>query len=757
MKNFFIAIAVLCGLLSSCISRETPCQLDNEAVKIHFELQAAPSKSSLTDDPYTKVSDANYYLFLPGSNLVSQKYIADAKDFAVGLPESEQNYSLYVIANVGEFVIPASISEKELASSIKYDYGSPDAFRTMIAEKGLPMCGKVDGFNSSYANVILLESLVQTLNVQMDQQMLNSAHLHFTAVRLRQAARDIYPFAETSKAENVVDLGDYASASDIARLNSGEAITLYTLENMRGRLLPYSTGWDGKVPSALTSEEAALSTYIEIEAEMQTPTAIYRDNVFRAYLGPDAGSFDVRRNTAFLLTNSFTGDMVNDKLWRQEKDQAQITGCLEFRYPDAGTDNSGKMVPSHNICDRELAICYGFVQTIFIYRSDPAINYTVSTDKTADDFPYLSWTVSHYDDHHDRLDIRQSNYIKASDLGEGLSGYSSGALYDPVSSFPVRFDIESDDGLLHDSFTCYVLCERFCPAFSYKGYKWGDADAAMDCEGNSNMYMTMWNPLKFEFDIKVYGSVDSYISYYPHWYNTKATVSTANMPFVCITSGIPDMTGLAIDENRYSLASPQLSSNDLTGYSKREVNSSWTNTLLGMSRSLSFAYNGFTIKDIVQRDGCASINDACAYLQLSGVQYTETGPGKGSYRAARPKHINLNIEISMKEFKSGQPGLGYDGIFGPDTIFKYLTFRSLTREGGTMAPAGPPVKYRVLLGSGDDFSFGGYGWHSLDYAFTQISAKSWRTWSDANETNILDFTLHTGSVPAVYNTADIGL
>ena len=96
------------------------------------------------------------------------------------------------------------------------------------------------------------------------------------------------------------------------------------------------------------------------------------------------------------------------------------------------------------------------------------------------------------------------------------------------------------------------------------------------------------------------------------------------------------------------------------------------------------------------------------------------------------------------------------GSFNSASIFNYLTFSRIVADGGVVKPLGPTVKYRVLLDSGDAFAYGGYTWYYKDYTYTQVSAKSWKAWSDMNDTNILDFSLNDSAPYITYECADIG-
>lgn len=756
MKNFLFLLLLFPLCLSCAEKADMAIRHEEHALEVPLHLYSAPCRSSYDDSVISRISDANWYLFGSDGSFQGQGYFADASRLAVRLPDYSKVYTLYILANVGEVSIPSSTAGHGFEETFRFDYGSAENYKSMIAAKGVPMSAVMNGFGADCSDSAVLDRLVQTLYIDMDTDALNASDLSFTGVEVRQAARDILPFAAGSKALNVMDLADYATAADLDELNAGGAVRLYVLENMRGDLLPGNADWSAKVPVNLPADESALATYIELSAEMTTPTAVYANNVYRAYLGVGAGNFDVQRNSVFYLTNSFTNDMVTSQEWRQEADEPETTGTLEFCYPAAGTNDYSAMQPSRTVADREFALMYGFRQTLYIRRSNRNIRFGLSASKADTVFPYLSYSLTAVNDYYYRLDIWPSRYIRASDLDDSLSGYRSNCLYDPATSFPVRFTVTSDDGLLGDSVTCYVLCQRFCPVFDYSGYNWSVPKTALECGEKSNMRMKMWNPLKFRFNVTASGSVDSYIAYYPNWYNTKPTVKTYNMPYSYATSGIPDMGGMPIDCNRYNLADPAAGGHDLTGYAARYLNSSWSPTLVGMTMGLVYQHDGTSMKEIVERDGCNSMNDACAYLQLNGVYYTETGMNSGSYRASRPKHVDLRISLSMDRFSSGQPGLSYMGSFNSTSIFNYLTFSRIVADGGVVKPLGPTVKYRVLLDSGDSFAYGGYTWYYKDYTYTQVSAKSWKAWSDMNDTNILDFSLNNSAPYLTYECADIG-
>ena len=81
----------------------------------------------------------------------------------------------------------------------------------------------------------------------------------------------MYPFFENgsggSRASSPSDVGDgdWASSSDLTKLNAGGKATFYALENCQGVLLPGNKSAESKIPSEIPSS-ADLCTYLEMTA-----------------------------------------------------------------------------------------------------------------------------------------------------------------------------------------------------------------------------------------------------------------------------------------------------------------------------------------------------------------------------------------------------------------------------------------------------------------------------------------------------------
>ena len=523
---------------------------DRKGVKIPVHLSCEPldtetgdaAKSQHSASALTTVSNANYYLFHEG-NLVRQEYFEDASSFSVTLPSQALSYNLYILANVGEVTIPATTLEPALPEAVHYDYGSRSNYFATIRGNGFPMSGTATGFSSSSSARFSLRRLVHTLYVRMNTDALSTTSMHFTGVQIRQAPRDIYPFAAQSRATIIMD-GDSADLSqdDLDRLNAGQTVTLYLLENMRGDLLPGNGNWKDKVPSRLSSSvERGLASYIEMTAEVQTATALYANNIYRAYLGTSPQNFDVERSTYFHLNNNFTNDMVTDEDWRMEADEPEVNARLCF----ADTRFTWDTAPAayrYSTGDNEFRpfrevdsfpLMKGFTAVYYIYRSNPGIEYTLTADHASGTEPYVTWQRSRIDEHFEALMFRTTMPVSSSEYyGEsGLAG--NGGTKDVV------FTLRSADGLITDHLTVKVLYKQLGLRFHYDGA--AQATATTD-NGVLNMYLC--NPLKLSVTATVSGTLKGYLSYKP---NGTAWGAQSKSPVVRIeTGGVHEIFGGAV-------------------------------------------------------------------------------------------------------------------------------------------------------------------------------------------------------------------
>ena len=700
-----IAAAALLAGLVACVEKEPPVntQPDGDGVRVPITLYCAPLDTETGDaDPgtrtthpssaLTRVSNVNYYLFRDGA-LVGQEYFPDAGSFAVTLPSATQKYTLLLLANVGKVEVPSGTRLSEMGTAVHVDYGSRSNYFSTIQSNGFPMANTMANFSASSGSTFYLDRLVHTLYVKMNTEELQYTKMTFTGVQVKQAPRDIHPFSPGSKATVVMD-GDAAnlSSDDIALLNAGETVPLYLLENMRGDLIPGNASWKNKIPSRISStSERSLASYIEMTAKVQTPTATYENNIYRAYLGKDASNFDVERATYFVLNNNFTNDMVRDEDWRVDPDDPAVTGGLTFVYPEAGTNTISSMTPSGNVA-KSFHLMYGFKQSLFIRQSSPGIQYTVTASASPSVRPHLSWSTTRMNDTYTRIDFWVNRKVKASDYDDTFDGYSY-TIEDTYFNDPVTITVQSTDGLVSASVDCRVLYQRFQVMFKYYGYKYYDDLGGAPYAGQQYLRMMMWNPLKLKFNVTVSGKVTSYIEWLNSWMGSWKN-ETLDQSFSYSTTVVPDT--------------------DLQGGAK-------------IDRVASYA-------------PYTSIEDACLGANIYLTKNHNVKLGTTYERLAIPKRIQVNIAYKMDTFASDQPGLSYNGTFTPTTIYGYLTpFNRCDYLRG----ADMNIKYQYRGNENDNQSYKMvfYGDHNYD----------WKVWSWDRNTNLVDLTLNGSSTWTVGN------
>lgn len=596
MKRLFYSVPMIVALLLASCTKEMrfqePPLADGDKVPValtceplDFELEEG-TKSHLGNNILTKVSNVNYYLFDKEGNFVSQGYTEDLGEFGIALPDIDAHYQCFFFANVGRFQLPETTKASEMGTAVHYDFNNYENYSTSIENNGFPMAAGVADFNKVNAGNVTVKRLVHTLRVKINTAALNASHLHVKNVRVRQAPRDFFPFAEKSKLttqfddQDILETGaDWLSAEEVEKINNGEEVRLYILENMRGELIPGNTEWKNKTPQNIENRpEASKATYIEIETWVVTPTANYDNVVYRAYLGKSPSNFDVQRSTSFLLTNVFTSDMIPDEDWRIDPGEPVIKASLGFVWPDNDLDWSeyleedgfGKNVyvnnPDHmipaledtndgphcpmcqiegvsnfetvgdamrcKVCGYEdqasnfinfsnvdsFYLTDGFKQVLYIYRSAKNVYYTLSKAEGSSDVPKIQYTVTKYSDKIDKVVFwtPSSDWATYSDTKDEYgfpylsNGDITGCIGDtPRKVYPVKFKIETPDGLLSQVITCnYFYGPMGCNIYTD--------------ESNGALRLSCGNPLQLyvsttcggAFETVMPGLKEGYVSHY---------------------------------------------------------------------------------------------------------------------------------------------------------------------------------------------------------------------------------------------------
>ena len=516
-------------LLASCgkINFDTAGPAEGYPKLIPITLVASPLeesvKSSLETLALQQINDVNYYLF-QGGTLKGQNYFDDASSAEVTLPDPDGTYSLYLLANCGEVSIPASTREDDMDTAVHVDFGSRANYLQKMSS-GVPMYCICDRFSASSSTRFTLTRMVHHIVLKMDTQALRKTAIHFTSLRIRQAARDFFPFAARSRATAVLD-GDEATELDLRMLNNGLDVSFYVLENMRGDLVS-GASWRDKLPSAISSaSERALSTYLELTASIQTPTASYTETTYRTYLGESPANFDLPRNKVFSLSNYFTNEMVEGEEWRIEPSDAIITGDLRFVSTKSAQDDV-----------EEFCLMKGFSSVYYIYRSNPDIDFTITADISSSLSPYVSFQTAEVDDNYTAILFRTQR------------GFDSGSYYaydatEFSDTEDVTITLRSTDGLLSDSVKCKVLTKPLGARFIYTT--------------GGNLRVQVCHPAGLAFYVYYSGIIRGSVTYKPNgtWFSSQTktdeiTIANASSPSSAAARVSSCGNAVRIDNYRY--------------------------------------------------------------------------------------------------------------------------------------------------------------------------------------------------------------
>lgn len=225
-------------LLCACSADEQPSipQEKEDSALVTFTIGIDPpegsTKSSITVSSQV-VSDINLLAYHEGK-LAEVLYVQESQSISANMVKG-RTYNFYALANAGRINAPAD--EEQIKS---YQLSVTSATMT----EGFPMVwslsNKTIGQSGNNIN-ITLRRLHARINLTVD--LSDVSGLTITDARICQGAVKAYPFQDQSRATSSSDVadGDFASADDIATLNSGRSVTFYALENCQGVLLPDNT------------------------------------------------------------------------------------------------------------------------------------------------------------------------------------------------------------------------------------------------------------------------------------------------------------------------------------------------------------------------------------------------------------------------------------------------------------------------------------------------------------------------------------
>ena len=328
---------MLVPMMMSCMSEQVDniCNMEHEADRYHITVEvelpqfAAGSRSSFADEEINRISDLNIFVYHDGSLLEDYCcYFTDMSSLMIAFPYDKDCFNIYMVGNVGKIDAPEDESD---VWRICHFVDSYDEFKVY----GFPVANVFYDHYKGTRALFGLKRLVGQYNMTLSPSASEAQYI-VKDVRLMNCALDVYPFGNKMKATRFAPSGgygedaggDFLTDEDVEKLNDGEAVTLYFIENLQGELLPSNTDPGKKIPSSLEALESGLSsrcTYVEITADVITADARYTDGKYRFYMGQnETTDFSIRRNTMYDVSLDFTQNMVCEEEWRIDVDEPEV-------------------------------------------------------------------------------------------------------------------------------------------------------------------------------------------------------------------------------------------------------------------------------------------------------------------------------------------------------------------------------------------------------------------------------------------------
>ena len=285
------------------------------------------TKSSISPNE-SLIRNMNVYAYGDGM-LVDEAYVTSATSVSLTLPIG-YSYNIYAVANMGQR--NASPYEEEFVNDLTYSIKSVSNL-----SPAMPMsCVTKNVYVKRTTNSVrlVMEREVAKVVLSIDKSSILKG-LKVTSVRLCQSASVLRPFkwngigGSRVESSNEVINGDYATSTDLSRLNAGGEIVLYALENCQGVLLPDNIDPFQKSPQLL-GEKEGLCTYLEVKCAFDGSGLLGGDVSYRIYLGlDDCTSFDVSGNSNIYVNLMLTDDGLKMISWKVEADVHVMDGYMK--------------------------------------------------------------------------------------------------------------------------------------------------------------------------------------------------------------------------------------------------------------------------------------------------------------------------------------------------------------------------------------------------------------------------------------------
>ncbi|MGN1232895.1 MAG: hypothetical protein ACI4UJ_05545 [Candidatus Cryptobacteroides sp.] len=310
-------------VLASCGRMDEPQPSpaeDTGELTVSFRCEDLVStRSSVFSSTATAIEDVNCYIWDRG--VCVAHYFLEGEVLSIRRTVSTGGeYTIYALANLGRSVEPdASGWERDESTMQGITVGRGEKDWTAFPMAGT--AGPVSFRTGRQTVTVTLRRLVARLGFCFSPDlMLKGQDITVTAVRLRNAAADVHPFAAESAATSVLSVDDTASASDLQMISEDGTAYFYAFENCRGTLLPGNDDPWQKVPDSIGAQ-ADLCTYLEVDCTLSGEGVIGGEVTYRFYPGDDnVTNFDVRRNRSYIICLCATGDGLDRLSWKVEAD-----------------------------------------------------------------------------------------------------------------------------------------------------------------------------------------------------------------------------------------------------------------------------------------------------------------------------------------------------------------------------------------------------------------------------------------------------
>ena len=325
MRRIPILAALAAVFLAACC-REEPETVFRTAEADFSDIR---TRSLLTgSDIETKKTEITLAAYgEDGMLATSGHFTTNLKSMTLGL-ESDRNYTIYALVNMGDQTGAIPRSESEL-STLTYRIHSYSEGAGSIASRGIPMAGKLS--YPGAGTVIPVERLLAKVTVQVSCEWPGAA---IRSARVCQLNRILRPFGEATLQED----WDQQEFHDGTGTASGTFV-FYVPENRQGTISGIQSSRD-KSPDRNDKVNARKNrlTYLETIVE---GTGTYVGSItYRSYLGQNAVSdFDIRRNARYNWTIRYLKDGLQYNDWKHDNDLIDTQSGLHI---DDGWDDGGE-------------------------------------------------------------------------------------------------------------------------------------------------------------------------------------------------------------------------------------------------------------------------------------------------------------------------------------------------------------------------------------------------------------------------------